>query len=63
MLEAVTRERLMNTQQVGKVSAVAVVICELWNLAVGAVIACISESCVFVINKSNLQSKLRRESL
>jgi hypothetical protein len=34
MLEAVTRERLVKTQQVEKVLAGAVVICELWKLAV-----------------------------
>jgi hypothetical protein len=33
MLEAVVRERLVNTQQAGKGLANAVVICELWRLA------------------------------
>jgi hypothetical protein len=31
VLEAVSRERLVKTQQAGKDSAGAVVICELWN--------------------------------
>jgi hypothetical protein len=34
LLEAVARERLAKTQQAGKGVAVAVVICELWRLAV-----------------------------
>jgi hypothetical protein len=34
LLETVTRERLVKTQQAGKCSAGAVVICELWRLAV-----------------------------
>jgi hypothetical protein len=34
LLEAVIRERLTKTQQAGKDSASAVVICELWRLAV-----------------------------
>jgi hypothetical protein len=34
LLEAVTRERLMKTQQAGKGLTGAVVICELWRLAV-----------------------------
>jgi hypothetical protein len=34
LLEAVTRERLMKTQQAGKGLAGTVVICELWWLAV-----------------------------
>jgi hypothetical protein len=34
LLEAVTRERLVKTQQAGKGLAGAVVICELWRLAV-----------------------------
>jgi hypothetical protein len=34
LLEAAARERLMKTQQAGKYLAGAVVICELWRLAV-----------------------------
>jgi hypothetical protein len=34
LLEAVTRERLVKTQQTGKSLVGAVVICELWRLAV-----------------------------
>jgi hypothetical protein len=34
LLEAFTRERLVKTQQAGKDLARAVVICELWRLAV-----------------------------
>jgi hypothetical protein len=34
LLEAVVRERLVKTQQAGKGLAGAVVICELWRLAV-----------------------------
>jgi hypothetical protein len=34
LLEAVARERLVKTQQAGKGLAGAVVICELWRLAV-----------------------------
>jgi hypothetical protein len=34
LLEAVARERLVKTQQAGKGSASAVVICELWRLVV-----------------------------
>jgi hypothetical protein len=34
LLEAVTREQLVKTQQAGKGLAGAVVICELWRLAV-----------------------------
>jgi hypothetical protein len=34
LLEAVARERLMQTQQAGKGLAGSVVICELWRLAV-----------------------------
>jgi hypothetical protein len=34
LLEAVTRERLMKTQQAGKGLAGVVTICELWRLAV-----------------------------
>jgi hypothetical protein len=34
LLEAVTKERVMNTQQAGKDLTCAVVICELWRLAV-----------------------------
>jgi hypothetical protein len=34
LLEAVTRKMLVKTQQAGKGLAVAVVICELWRLAV-----------------------------
>jgi hypothetical protein len=34
LLEAVIRERLVKTQQAGKCLAGAVVICELWRLAV-----------------------------
>jgi hypothetical protein len=33
-IEAVARERMVKTQQAGKFSAGAVVICELWRLAV-----------------------------
>jgi hypothetical protein len=33
LLEAVARERLVKAQQAGKSLAVAVVICELWRLA------------------------------
>jgi hypothetical protein len=33
LLEAVSRERLVKTQQAGKCWADAVVICELWRLA------------------------------
>jgi hypothetical protein len=33
MLEAVARERLLKTQQVGKGLVGAVVICEVWRLA------------------------------
>jgi hypothetical protein len=45
LLETVTRERLVKTQQAGKGLAGAVVICELW-ISLGAVIACSSEPCV-----------------
>jgi hypothetical protein len=34
LLEAVTKERMMKTQQAGKGLAVAVVTCELWKLVV-----------------------------
>jgi hypothetical protein len=34
LLEAVTRERLVKTEQAGKGLASAVVICELWRLTV-----------------------------
>jgi hypothetical protein len=34
LLEAIARERLVKTQQAGKGLADAVVICELWRLAV-----------------------------
>jgi hypothetical protein len=34
LLEAVTKERLVKTQQAGKCLTGAVVICELWRLAV-----------------------------
>jgi hypothetical protein len=34
LLEAVARERLVKTQQVGKGLEGAVVVCELWGLAV-----------------------------
>jgi hypothetical protein len=34
VLETVTRERLVKTQQAGKGLMVVVVICELWRLAV-----------------------------
>jgi hypothetical protein len=34
MLEAVAKERLVKAQRAGKVLAGAVVICELWRLAV-----------------------------
>jgi hypothetical protein len=34
LLEAVTKEQLVKTQQAGKGLANAVVICELWRLAV-----------------------------
>jgi hypothetical protein len=34
LLEAVTRERLVKTPQAGKALAGAVVICELWRVAV-----------------------------
>jgi hypothetical protein len=34
LLEAVTKEQMMNTLQAGKGLAGAVVICELWRLAV-----------------------------
>jgi hypothetical protein len=34
LLEVVTRERLVKTQQAGKSLAGSVVICELWRLAV-----------------------------
>jgi hypothetical protein len=34
LLEALAKERLVKTQQVGKVLAGAVVICELWRLLV-----------------------------
>jgi hypothetical protein len=33
LLEALTRERLMKTQQAGKGLACAVVICKMWRLA------------------------------
>jgi hypothetical protein len=47
LLEAVTRERLMKTQQFGKDLGGALVICKAWRLASGgAVIACTYELCV-----------------
>jgi hypothetical protein len=53
LLEAVARELLMKTQQAGKELADAVVI------SGGAVIACSSEWCIQVVNKSIHQSKPR----
>jgi hypothetical protein len=44
MLEYVARERLVKTLQTGKYLADAVVIFELWRLAVSLVIACSSEA-------------------
>jgi hypothetical protein len=54
MLEAVARERLLKTQQAGKFLAVAVVICEVWKLAIALYLPVVP-SCV---NKSNIQSIL-----
>jgi hypothetical protein len=51
LLEVVTRERPVKTQQAGKGLAGAVVI------GGGAVIACSSKSRVLVVNKSNIQLK------
>jgi hypothetical protein len=45
LLEAVAREWLVKHSRLGKGLACAVVICELWRFG-GAVITCISESCV-----------------
>jgi hypothetical protein len=50
LLETVARERPVKTQQAVKGLAVAV------EISGGAVIACSSESCVQVVNKSNYQS-------
>jgi hypothetical protein len=58
MLKAITRERLMKTQQAGKVLACAVVNAE-YGYSDGAVITYNSELCVGVVNKSNIQSKPR----
>jgi hypothetical protein len=42
MLEAVTRERLVKTQQAGKGMEGALVICELWKLAVALLLLVLS---------------------
>jgi hypothetical protein len=46
LLEAIAREWLVKTQQAGKSSACAVVICELVEISGGAVITCTYISCV-----------------
>jgi hypothetical protein len=53
LLEAVTRERLVQTHQAGKGLAGAVMIVKF-----GTVIICTYESCGKVVNKSNLESKV-----
>jgi hypothetical protein len=57
LLEVVTRGRLVKTQQAEKDLAGAVVICR--EMSSVAVIACSSESCGWVVNKFNIQSKPR----
>jgi hypothetical protein len=46
LLEAVTSERLVQTQMVGKDLACAVLICEFVEISDDAVIACSFESCI-----------------
>jgi hypothetical protein len=56
LLEAVARERLVNTKQAGKYLEDDVCIVEISN---SAVIACSSESFALVVNKSIRRSKPR----
>jgi hypothetical protein len=59
VLEAVARERVMKTQQAGKTFSVRYG--DLWIVKIsgGDVTACSSDSCVWLVNKSIHQSKLR----
>jgi hypothetical protein len=60
MLEAVARERLVKTQQAGKgLAGAVVVICKSVEISDSTVIACSSEWCVHVVNKSIHQSITR----
>jgi hypothetical protein len=52
LLEAIAREHLVKTHKAGKGLTGAVVICELWRLAISLLITCSSKWCVQVVNKS-----------
>jgi hypothetical protein len=53
IVEAITRQLLVKTLQAGKYLACVLVICKVWKLAM----ACSHESCVKMVNKSNIKTK------
>jgi hypothetical protein len=58
LLEAVTRERMVKTQQARKDLACAVLIGKVWRLAMALLITCNYELRGKVVNKFNLRSKI-----